>query len=254
MRRLRGDVALVTNSATMQQQTLIGSKVAEFANTLPTRGFPSSTAANKFLELPDVQQQKILDQTKITITRAEFDHARNFLALIALTQGQQIPEHPSQKAIYVEQGILPEGLPLAGAGDLKAQILELGQHISPEHIQAFYKRLIEKRPLVSYMSDDETLLRDGTRMRGAGCSGNHNPKEYTLYSEAEFAAMLQVSGPTQFINDGNRGNGGQLGNGLNHETSGIISSLVGMRLETELYPFFKQPLPLKLTTEISHNF
>ena len=189
----------VVTSESGRQQTLIGSKVAEFANALPTRGFPSSTAANKFLELPDVQQQKILDQTKITITRAEFDHARNFLALIALTEGQKIPAHPSQKDIYVEQGILPEGLLLARAGDLKQQILELGQHIRPEHIQAFYKRLVEKRPLVSYCSTDETLLRDGTRMSGPGCSGKYNPREYTLYSEAEFAAMMQVSGPTQFI-------------------------------------------------------
>ena len=65
--------------------------------------------------------------------------------------------------------------------------------------------------------------------------GKYDPKEYTLYSEAEFASMLQVFGPTQFINDGRRDNKGIVGKkargNSSHEDSGYISGLVGMRLE-----------------------
>jgi len=222
-------------------------KVEKFANTLtaktkgsgagPLDKLPSRTAVDKFLGLAEEEQNRILEGTRITITRAELDHARKFLALIFLTDGQKIPNKKSQKQIYVEQGILPKGLALAAEdGDLEAQIKEISEQITPKHIKAFYKRLVEKRPLASFNKSDDTLLRDGTRMKGIGCSGNHNPEEYTLYSEAEFASMLQVFGPTQFINDGRRYNEGKVGTeggGEAHEASGYISGLVGMRLEID---------------------
>jgi hypothetical protein len=222
---------LVSEYATPKAE---GSEVSSLDN------LPSPTATLAFLALEVEEQNRILEGTRITITRAEFDHARKFLALIFLTEGQQIPDHKSQKKIYVEQGILPEGLALADAdGDLEDQIEEISAQITPEHIKAFYKRLVEKRPLVSFGVNDHTLLRDGRRSitddeTSIGCSGTHDPEQYTLYSEAEFASMLQVFGPTQFINDGRRYNRGQVGtegDGKAHEDSGYISALVGMRLE-----------------------
>ncbi len=213
---------------------------AEGSEVSPLDNLPSPAATRAFLELRAEEQHRILEGTRITITRAEFDHAKKFLALIALTEGQQIPDKKSQKKIYVEQGILPEGLALAAEdGDLKAKIEEISEKITPEHIKAFYKRLVEKRPLVSFGVNDYTLLRDGQRSRAndetsIGYSGKHDPEQYTLYSEAEFASMLQVFGPTQFINDGRRDNRGQVGTeggGEAHEESGYISGLVGMRLE-----------------------
>ena len=154
--------------------------------------------------------------------------------MIFLTEGQQIPGKKSQKQIYVDQGILPEVLALAAADrDLEDQIEEISEKITPKHIKAFYKRLVEKRPLVSFDKTDDTLLRDGTKLEGIGCSGKHNPEEYTLYSEAEFASMLQVFGPTQFINDGERNNRGIATVWVDspHKDLGYISGLVGMRLE-----------------------
>jgi len=213
---------------------------AEVSKVSPLDKLPSRTAVDKFLGSAEEEQNRILEGTRITITRAELDHARKFLALIFLTEGQQIPDKKSQKQIYVEQGILPEDLVLPAAdGDLEAQIKEISEQITPEHIKAFYKRLVEKRPLASFGVNDYTLLRTGERSEAdnetsIGCSGKHDPEQYTLYSEAEFASMLQVFGPTQFINDGRRDNEGKVGTeggGEAHEASGYISGLVGMRLE-----------------------
>ncbi len=208
---------------------------AKGSEVSPLDNLPSPYATRAFLESRVEEQNRILEGTRITITRAEFDHAKHFLALIALTEGQQIPGKRSQKQIYVDQKILPEGLALAAEdGDLKAKIEEISEKITPEHIKAFYKRLVEKRPLASLNKFDDTLLRDGKELKGIGCSGTYDPEQYTLYSEAEFASMLQVFGPTQFINDGRRDNQGQVGTeggGEAYETSGYISGLVGMRLE-----------------------
>jgi len=107
--------------------------------------------------------------------------------LIALTEGQQIFGKKSQKQIYVEQGILKEGLESPAAhDDLKAQINEVSKKVTLEHIKAFYKRLVEKRPLASVGVNDYTLLRDGDKSTdeeiSIGCCGKiRSGRIYALF-------------------------------------------------------------------------
>ena len=191
--------------------------------------FPSPEAPKALLALEDAKRQEILGGTKITITQEELVHARRFLALVAITGGQSQVNGNTQAALYRDTGILPKETPVEDGSPLADRIEAMSLLITEDNIKKFYKRLIEKRPLVFWIDDDQYLLRDG-KMQGVGCPGDNNLAEYINYSEMEFGAMLQVSGPTQFINNGSRGNkGGPSAN--DHEEFGRISAIVGARCE-----------------------
>lgn len=77
---------------------------------------------------------------------------------------------------------------------------------------SFIKRLISKRPLVFMGPSDFTVLRNGVSMKhgnkewekvGAGDS-KINFQEYLSYKEMRISALLGVSVPTFFINDGGK--------------------------------------------------
>lgn len=169
--------------------------------------------------------------TRLSITTSELLHAKKFLSLTALTSGQH--STTTQKQVYLEQGILPPSLAKIpnSTESIEAQIETISSQITDDNIEKFYSRLIKKRPLTFVGSDDFCLLRDG-KTQSFGCPGDINPREYVVYTEMEFGAMLQVASPTIFINDGNRYNqGGSTGD--NHETVGRIAALVGARLEID---------------------
>lgn len=192
--------------------------------------FPSKTAAESFYNLPKKQRESILDETKITITQEELIHAKRFLALIWLSGGQKAGA-TDQRKVYVKQGILPNEVANVDASkSIEEKIEDLSKQITAKNIKNFYKRLIAKRPLVFYTPRDTNLAREGKQ--GVGCLGEKDLEEYINYSEMEIAAMLQVAGPTQFINDGGRHNRGNLEvDPSKYESSGFISAIVGARLE-----------------------
>ncbi len=215
--------------------------------------FPQQNAAKEFDKLSETDKRKILEGTRITVTEEEIDHAKRFIALVAITEGEtgrKIDENEiSQKEVYEQQGILPHNcLEYCKEGLLEEKINFVAAKITSENIRAFYKRLIEKRPKVFYNSNDCIVQRADTPHK---IQKDLNLPEYVGYSEIEFGAMLQVFGATQFINDGGRGNqgkkrvDGQVANPGNrydgyeeyvsgaHEKFGYISAIVGMRLETE---------------------
>lgn len=107
-------------------------------------------------------------------------------------------------------------------------------------------RLIAKRPLVFMGAHDHTLLRDGTYPGGrAGATGEWDRvgtgaqirnqsltlEEYLSYDEIMLGSLIGVSGPSHFINDGDRYNSGRPGKEGTFETRGIIIGLVGARFE-----------------------
>lgn len=108
------------------------------------------------------------------------------------------------------------------------------------------RRLIEKRPLVFMGGSDYTMLRDGTKLRGNAraewdrngtAQQHHNHhltlQEYLSYDEIMLGSLIGVSGPSYFINDGNRNNRGIPGKKGSFEPRGIIIGLVGPRFERE---------------------
>lgn len=113
-------------------------------------------------------------------------------------------------------------------------------------------RLVAKRPLVFMNSDDYTYLRSGDSLRGTATKewdnvgteadlngtlpqGQRNKvlglDEYLSYDEIMLGSLLGVSGPSHFINDGNRFNNGLRADPATHEPRGIVVGLVGARFE-----------------------
>lgn len=104
-------------------------------------------------------------------------------------------------------------------------------------------RLIKNRPLVFMSSMDHTLLRDGTRAGGmasewdrVGTSAESQNRhlrlaDYLSYDEIMLGSLLGVSGPSYFINDGDRYNRGIPAAAGSFEDRGVIVGLVGARFE-----------------------
>ena len=104
-------------------------------------------------------------------------------------------------------------------------------------------RLIEQRPLVFMGSTDHTILRDGTQLHKSTDEWDRNGtaeqhlnerltlKDYLSYDEIMLGSLIGVSGPSYFINDGNRHNCGQPGTKGSFEERGVIVGLVGARFE-----------------------
>ncbi len=103
---------------------------------------------------------------------------------------------------------------------------------------AFLDRLLTQRPLMFMQANDAYLLRDGQRGSGGfdtiGTAQEKSPlilRDYLSYDEMQIAALLGVSVPTYFINDGDRNNQAQLGKPGTFEEQGIYTGLVGARFE-----------------------
>lgn len=107
-------------------------------------------------------------------------------------------------------------------------------------------RLISKRPLTFMGSTDYTVLRDGTQLRGDNTElwdrngTDLQPSndlisfnEYLSYDEIMLGSLMGVSGPSHFINNGNRLNRGVPGEKGTFEPRGIIVGLVGARFERD---------------------
>ncbi|KAI1259779.1 hypothetical protein F5Y18DRAFT_408175 [Xylariaceae sp. FL1019] len=104
------------------------------------------------------------------------------------------------------------------------------------------RRLVEKRALVFFNHSDYTVLRDGTKLGNASTDwdlvGTNNESlgrvrfpDYLSYDEMMLGSLLGVSGPSHFINDGNRFNAGEVGARGTYEPYGYIMGLVGPRFE-----------------------
>lgn len=101
---------------------------------------------------------------------------------------------------------------------------------------SFIDRLLKKRPLVFMESGDNYLDRDHERGKNGfgnikGINGLSKLEEYIRYDEMPISALIGMSGPTYFINDGSRNNLGKLGDAGTFEEEGIIIGMVGARFE-----------------------
>jgi hypothetical protein len=104
--------------------------------------------------------------------------------------------------------------------------------------QEFIGRLLSKRPLMFMNANDDYLLKNGTRGNGGfekiGTNEEKSPlvlKDYLSYDEMQSAALIGVSVPTYFINNGNRQNKGIKAKEGEFEEQGILVGLVGARFE-----------------------
>ncbi|KNE69425.1 hypothetical protein AMAG_13785 [Allomyces macrogynus ATCC 38327] len=106
--------------------------------------------------------------------------------------------------------------------------------------RALAQRLVKCRPLVFYLASDNALTRDNVSLHGNAIwksIQNRPPKlplaEYLSYDEMAISALVAVSTPTLFINDGSRGNVGRKGRSGTFERFGIYVAVVGARFEVD---------------------
>lgn len=104
-------------------------------------------------------------------------------------------------------------------------------------------RLISKRPLVFMTSGDLTVLRNGKNIGNASKSWDRvgtaaeklntdlKHEEYLSYDEMMLSALIGVSGPSYFVNSGDRYNSARPGASGTFEERGVIIGLVGARFE-----------------------
>ncbi|RYP60534.1 hypothetical protein DL769_008068 [Monosporascus sp. CRB-8-3] len=125
--------------------------------------------------------------------------------------------------------------------------VEKALYAAPWTWQRQVARLVAKRPLAFLTASDTTRLRDGAHLArgtetqewdrvGTDVEGrNENPAlrlaEYLSYDEMMLGSLLGVSGPSQFVNDGNRYNRAGEGAPGTYEPRGVIVGLVGARFE-----------------------
>lgn len=105
------------------------------------------------------------------------------------------------------------------------------------------KRLVEKRPLVFFLPTDYTVLQNGEHIPDAASMWDRvgttqeykNSKlrlrDYLSYDEMMLSALLGISGPSLFINDGSRHNRAKPDPKGTYEERGVIIGLVGARFE-----------------------
>lgn len=104
--------------------------------------------------------------------------------------------------------------------------------------QTFIDRLLTNRPLMFMTQNDHYLLQDNKEGYGGfeaiGTTQECEPltlSNYISYDEMQIAALIGVSSPTFFINNGNRNNNGIKSNSNDYEKEGIFAGLVGARFE-----------------------
>ncbi|TPX33820.1 hypothetical protein SmJEL517_g03345 [Synchytrium microbalum] len=105
-------------------------------------------------------------------------------------------------------------------------------------VQDFIRRLIRQRPKSFVGPSDTTLLRNGVRANGMhwlSVGTDHEESihlvDYLSYDEMQLSALLGVSSPTLFINNGSRYNEAKPGQPGTFQHDGIYIGLVGARFE-----------------------
>ncbi|RYP14740.1 hypothetical protein DL765_006155 [Monosporascus sp. GIB2] len=125
--------------------------------------------------------------------------------------------------------------------------VEKALYAAPWTWQRQVARLVAKRPLAFLTESDTTRLRDGAHLTdgtetqqwdrvGTDAEGrNENPAlrlaEYLSYDEMMLGSLLGVSGPSHFVNDGDRCNRAVEAAPGTYEPRGVVVGLVGARFE-----------------------
>lgn len=113
-------------------------------------------------------------------------------------------------------------------------------------IHGFLDRILTKRPVIFYDQDDVYRLRNGKQGFGGfdsiGTEWEQSPltlKDYMSYDEMSISALVSLSVPTHFINNGKKTNYAKIGEKGSYEESGVYVGMVGTRLEKPGYMEWK---------------
>jgi len=110
----------------------------------------------------------------------------------------------------------------------------------------FVDRCLKKRPLVFVGGKDYAVLKNKQNFLGGfetiGTNIERDPlllKNLMSYDEMLFSALVMVSSPTLFFNNGNRNNRGKMSESNDFEREGVYIGCVGPRLEKPGYMEWK---------------
>jgi len=146
-----------------------------------------------------------------------------------------------QTRIIAHQRIVPliEGFLAFKKAHGTAVEKKIYEHMS---VRGFVYRCISKRPLCFLDPSDHTVLINGKQPDPKDWSlvGTEEERssaikmrDYLTYDEMQLSALLAVSSPTPFINNGEKTNHGRPMNRGTYEEYGILSGIVGTRFERD---------------------
>ncbi|KAJ3039721.1 hypothetical protein HDV00_011953 [Rhizophlyctis rosea] len=191
----------------------------------------------------DIDSRALLEASDAFFSRIEPPTTNNLIQSL-LSRSSNPPETLSQITTFARQTRIllhPRLVPLVDAflSYKRLHVTEKERSLySNLTREDFIKRLIKNRPLVFFTHFDRTLLRDGSTPPAADwlrvghdTEGKIKIEDYLTYDEMQIAALLGVSSPTYFINDGDRDNAGRKGKPGSYEEEGVYVGLVGARFE-----------------------
>src|SRR5581483_5772165 len=110
-------------------------------------------------------------------------------------------------------------------------------------LEAFFCRLLTQRPImfmtswvVSYLKGDGDAVVRNSTFKEIGTDTEQEPlvlANYISYDEMAISALIGVSVPTFFINNGRRSNAGAVDKEGTYEQTGVYTGLIGARFEKE---------------------
>lgn len=199
---------------------------------------PSTPAYLPYNQVNDMSYEDLLQNSQEFSLRIPFPTSANTIEAFArgdLVKKQEVVQHAKGTRPILHKRTLQL------IADFLAFKREYGSTIERAYyskldINGFIDRLIMKRPLTFCSEDDIYLLRDGKYGRGGfeqiGTEEEVAPlilKDYLSYDEMQIAALLGVSVPTHFINQGDRENKAVAGAPGTFEEKGVYVALVGAR-------------------------
>jgi len=193
--------------------------------------------------ISDTAFQALLNRSAEFERRVRFPTVSNRIAVIAgkdVQKQQRIVEHANGTYLLVHQAVYKLIDEFLAYKKSHGTAIEKALYKTMT-TESFIERLVKKRPLMFMNPLDDYLLRDG-KTRGIayqafeliGTSQEKAPfilSDYLSYDEMAIAALLGVSVPTFFINDGDRSNKGKIGDQGTFAQEGIYIGLVGGRFE-----------------------
>ena len=173
-------------------QTAVSFKKLRKATKQQPYSFP--TTANEISNFPEVEVEENARGTRPILCEEVTVLMRNFISY------QQVHGSPDERKLYKKMDV-----------------------------EKLVTRLLCQRPLVFFCPSDTFLLPDGKR--GSGWPSGLPLKHFLTYNEIAIAALIGMSTPSHFINEGGRFNQGRVGAPGSFTPRGVYCGLVGARFE-----------------------
>lgn len=212
--------------------------VHDHANSQPVRG---QSEGKPLKAHPDQAYKRLLEKSQLFATRlCDFPVATNRIRNLSASSKSRaaiVAHAKGTRPIFSPKvwNIVNNFLKIKKASGSK---VEREVYSKLQTAQEFILRLFSRRPIYFFGAHEQSLLRNKSTppeaawaLVGTDQEAEVRLRKYLSYDEMLISALLGVSGPTFFINNGNRNNGAQPAAAGSFQHKGVYAGLVGARFE-----------------------